>query len=143
MTQHWKSFQNWPKKKWETWIDQISERNIGKINVSFLVLSLFLKQKHQKFISPTQNIFALSTKNLHSFLLIAFISSCFLKHCCFSIFWRWVNFFLLHLWWRLYYVFSYDCSFQCLINCSKNCFLSMPSRYFIISFYIILDPRVI
>ena len=33
MTQHWKSFQNWPKKKWETWIDQISERNIGKINV--------------------------------------------------------------------------------------------------------------
>ena len=30
MTQHWKSFQNWPKKKWETWIDQISEKNIGK-----------------------------------------------------------------------------------------------------------------
>ena len=30
MTQHWKSFQNWPKKKWETWIDQISEKNTGK-----------------------------------------------------------------------------------------------------------------
>ena len=43
MTQHWKSFQNWPKKKWETWIDQISERNIGKINV----LSL-KKAEHQR-----------------------------------------------------------------------------------------------
>ena len=46
MTQHWKSFQNWPKKKWETWIDQISERNIGKINV----LSL-KKAEHQRIDS--------------------------------------------------------------------------------------------
>lgn len=31
--QHWKSFQNWPKKKWRTWLRQISKGEIEKINV--------------------------------------------------------------------------------------------------------------
>lgn len=31
--QHWKSFQSWPKKKWRTWLRQISKGEIEKVNV--------------------------------------------------------------------------------------------------------------